>query len=241
MKTITRKNAIKLIKKNINNTCVISFTNNRDYVLEATMEDRDDLNEYPDGCVMNHYGTSGWVVSKKEFKEDLKQSGNKLIDAIVHHQGMVAGNIYLYDENPIETYVDPDTYSVDNMIYIYGTNDEILSWLPYLTAFVDKQLTAYCFIIQNDFNFRERYYREQQQYYNEKDARRAINNYFDIPDNGDENDIDNNVRYERYKRLIDNIKLIVKYYSDKFDANVDENTQWYQAIESVEVYLNQSK
>ena len=188
------------------------------YEFLAMLEEKEPTEEYPDAMAIDFFGNSGWLLSEDDLA--IRAEDGTLIDKIVEECGYRCGDVYLDGEKDvIDRYVEyADKKSA---VFILGTDLEIQQLLPYLKD------GTYCFLFESIAAIRERYFREQEREYRLSDAENVIENYYRswrrnwcvLPA-----DMQHHLMLRAHK--------IVDRFEKRYDANVDENTQWEDAVES---------
>lgn len=227
MRILNEKEAKSRINTDYTEQTAIIGKEGTDYVFYATLENREISEEHPDGIVMNQYGNSGWTVTEDELNELFGLCDYNLIDAVVEYQSWVAGDIYIHDTNAIEDYMDDSPYDT-KITYIYGTNDEIVSWLPFLD---DRYI--YCFIIQPEAEVRRKYAQEEDYINRTEDAKFHINFYFGLDEEDEPITALSKDDYDRYNYLMTHIDNIIERFNSKWSAEFDENCMWENSIKIV--------
>ena len=227
MRILNEKEAKYRIEANFTEQTVIIGKDETDYIFYATLENREVSEEHPDGIVMNQYGRSGWTVTEDKINELFGICDHNLIDAIVEYQGWVAGDMYIHDTNAVEDYMDDSAYETE-ITYIYVTNDEIVSWLPFLD---DRHV--YCFIIQPEAEIRRKYSEEEDYINRTEDAKFQINFFFGLDVEDEPITALSTYDYNRYCYLIEHIDDIIERFNSKWSAEYDENSMWREAIRCV--------
>lgn len=237
MKVLNKNEAKSLIELNIERTCVMSLDQNsfgglRPYYLYATLE----YAENEDDFYMNQYGKSGWNITHYQlYLKKIEDGNNKLtdiIDIITNLQSEFTGDMYRIEKDVLDIYMNPKTYHADDIKFIYASNDEIVSWLPYLTG-VQAELIriVYCFIIQDDFSVREKYYREQERYYHIKDAAVAVNEYFGIEEDDKPEECLGDAELKRYNECMNDLEYLAECFADSDSRYDGEYYIWQNIIE----------
>ncbi len=184
----------------------------------AMLEEKEPSEEYPDAMAINFYGKIGWALTENELAE--RAEGGTLIDKLVDECGHRCGDIYIDgEEDIVDKYVD---YANEkNAVFILGIDSEIQQVLPHLANGV------YCFLFEEEAVIREQYFREQERMYRRSDAEDAVEQYCDWRCSDMYS-----VPADIQEMLMSRADNIVAWFDKKYDSDIDENTQWENAVDT---------